>query len=101
MSRPDTWIVARTGFKAGYRSQWFTDHRDALPSMMALVGVAVFWVIGAVGGISYLHAASSPMAMLIGLYVMLGAVAVSIIIATLGITDLTRRFSRQRIRRQI
>lgn len=39
------------------------------------------------------------MAMLAGLYVMLAAVAVSIIIATLALTDVTRRLSRRRPRR--
>lgn len=79
--------------------QWIKDNRAALPSMAALLGVAVFWTVGAVGGIDFLAEASSPMAMLTGLYVMLVAVAVSIIIATLALNDLVSRYSRPRTRR--
>ena len=70
-----------------------------MPSLIALVGLAVFWAVGAVGGIGFLADASSPMAMLTGLYMMLAAVAVSVIIATLALTDLSRRVLRQRGRR--
>ncbi|MCU1632969.1 MAG: hypothetical protein JWM61_1621 [Micrococcaceae bacterium] len=87
------------GITAGRSAQWFKDNRETLPASAALLGVAVFWVVGAVGGIGYLHNANSPMAILTGLYVMLAAVAVSIIITILAVMDLTRRLSRQRTRR--
>ncbi|MHA7285281.1 hypothetical protein ACX80I_03310 [Arthrobacter sp. MDT3-44] len=61
--------------------------------------MAVLWVVGAVRGIGFLVDASSPMVMLIGLYVMLAGVAVSIIVATLALNDLLTRYSRPRTRR--
>lgn len=96
---PDTWSMALMGIKRAQPAHWLKDNRAALPSIIALLGVAVFWVVGAVGGIGFLREASSPMAMLAGLYVMLAAVAVSIIIATLALTDVTRRLSRRHPRR--
>jgi hypothetical protein len=78
---------------------WFREHRGAFPSIVALLAVAVLWVAGAIGGIGFLAEASSPMAMLTGLYVGLAVVAVSIIIATLALNDLVRRYSRSRARR--
>ncbi len=87
------------GFGSARPTQWFKHNQGAVPSLVALLGVALFWVVGAVGGIGFLRDASSPMTMLTGLYVMLAAVAVSIIISTLALTDLTRRYSRPRTRR--
>ena len=78
---------------------WLRDHRGAVPSIIAVLAVVVFWVVGAIGGAGFLAGASSPMAMLTGLYVGLAAVAVSIIIATLALNDLARRYSRSRARR--
>lgn len=79
--------------------QWIKHNRAALPSIIALLVVAGFWVVGVSGGIDYLHSHTSPMATLAGLYVMLAAVAVSIIVATLALNDLVTRYSRQRVRR--
>ncbi|WP_147394446.1 hypothetical protein [Arthrobacter cheniae] len=87
------------GIEAGRKVQWLKDHRSALPSMVVLLAVTVFWIVGAVGGIGYLAEASSPMSMLVGLYVMLAGVAVSIIVATLAVNDLVSRYSRPRTRR--
>ena len=84
------------GFESVRPTQWFRNNRGAVPSIVALSGVALFWVVGMVGGIGFLRDASSPMTMLTGLYLMLAAVAVSIIIATLALTDLTRRYARPR-----
>ncbi len=84
------------GIEATRPTQWLKDNRKALPSVVALLGVAVFWIVGAVSGIGYLRDVSSPMAMLTGLYLMLAAVAASIVVAVLALTDLARRFSRQR-----
>jgi hypothetical protein len=71
----------------------------ALPSLAALLAVVVLWVVGVVGGIGFLADASSPMVMLIGLYVMLAGVAVSIIVATLAVNDLLSRYSKPGTRR--
>ncbi|WP_146069679.1 hypothetical protein [Arthrobacter sp. B0490] len=76
-----------------------THDRAALPSMLALVAVAVFWAVGAVGGIRFLADTSSPMTLLVGLYVMLAGVAVSIIVTTLALNDLMGRYARLRTRR--
>lgn len=78
---------------------WLKEHRGALPSLTAVLAVAMFWVIGAIGGSGFLADASSPMRMLTGLYVGLAAVAVSIIITILALNDLARRYSRSRGRR--
>ena len=80
--------------------QWLKDNKAALPSMIALLGVATLWIVGVVGGVGYLADSSSPMAMLTGLYVMLAAaIAVSIISATPALNNLISRYSRPRIRR--
>ncbi len=76
---------------------WFSEHGGAVPSLVALIVVAVFWAVGLIGGISYLHDVSSPMVMLTGLYVMLVAVALSIIITTAALSQLARHFTRPRI----
>lgn len=84
------------GTNSRTQKAWLNAHRDSIPSLIALLGVAVFWAIGAIGGISYLHNASSPISMLSGLYIMLAAVALSIIITTLALNYLIQHFSRQR-----
>ncbi|WDF35067.1 hypothetical protein PTW37_16310 (plasmid) [Arthrobacter agilis] len=91
--------MALMGIEAGRKVQWLRNNKSALPSMAALLAVAVFWVVGAVGGIGFLAEASSPMSMLVGLYVMLAGVAVSIIVATLALNDLVSRYSRPSARR--
>jgi hypothetical protein len=91
--------MALMGIEAGRKVQWLRDNKSALPSMAVLLAVTVFWVVGAVGGIDFLTEASSPMSMLVGLYVMLAGVAVSIIVATLALNDLVSRYSRPRTRR--
>lgn len=91
--------MARMGIEKARPAYWLRNNRGALPSIVAIVAVAVFWAVVAIGGIGYLADASSPMAMLTGLYIGLAAVAVSIIIATLAINDLARRYSRPRTRK--
>lgn len=95
----DTGSMALRGNGAGRKVRWFRDNKGALPSIAALLAVAVLWVVGAVRGIGFLVDASSPMVMLIGLYIMLAGVAVSIIVATLALNDLLTRYSRPRTRR--
>lgn len=94
-----TWSMALLGIEPAGPTQWLKDNRGALPSILALGAVAVFWVVGAIGGIGYLSEASSPMAMLTELYVGLASVAASIIVATLALNDLMSRYSRPRTRR--
>lgn len=60
--------------------RWVRRRRAAIAPLIALSIVAGFWIIGLSGGIRYLHAASSPLTMLAGLYIMLAAIALSIII---------------------
>jgi hypothetical protein len=91
--------MALMGIEKVHPTQWLKDHRGALPSIFAVLAVVVFWVVGAIGGTRFLADASSPMAMLTGLYVGLAAVAVSIIMATLALNDLARRYSRPRTSR--
>ncbi|WP_394251989.1 hypothetical protein [Arthrobacter pityocampae] len=91
--------MALMGIDKARTTHWLSHNRDALPSITAVIAVALFWVTGAVGGIRYLADASTPMAMLTGLYLGLAAVAVSIIIATLALNDLARRYARTRNRR--
>ncbi|WP_146069574.1 hypothetical protein [Arthrobacter sp. B0490] len=91
--------MANMGVQKARPAHWLKDHRGALPSVAAVLAVAALWVVGAIGGIGFMADASSPMAMLTGLYVGLAAVAVSIIIATLALNDLAGRYYRTRSRR--
>lgn len=88
--------MALMGAQKARTTHWFGKHRGDLPSISALLALAALWVVGAINGIGFLAEASSPMMMLTGLCVGLAVVAVSIIIATLAINDLIRRYSRPR-----
>ncbi|WP_026531503.1 hypothetical protein [Arthrobacter sp. H41] len=68
--------------------QWIKKNKRFVPSAFALTTVVVFWIVGAAGGMGFLHDAESAMAMLAGLYLMLGVVAVSIIVTVLALMDL-------------
>ncbi|WP_434995236.1 hypothetical protein [Arthrobacter sp. Ld5] len=81
-------------------NDWLKDNRGALPSIIAVIAVTVFWAVGGIGEIRYLADASSFMALLTGLYIVLAAMAVSIIITTLALTDLAGRYARPRNRRE-
>lgn len=91
--------MALMGIEKVRPTHWVKENRGALPSIIAVLAVVVFWVVGAIGGIGFLAVASSPVAMLTGLYIGLAAVAVSVIIATLALNDLARRYSWPRTRR--
>ncbi|MBG6226774.1 Kef-type K+ transport system membrane component KefB [Arthrobacter sp. CAN_A2] len=82
--------MALMGINKAQPAHWLKNNQGALPSIIAIIAVALFWVVGGIGGIKFLADASSPMAMLTGLYMGLAAVAVSIIIATLALNDLGR-----------
>ncbi|WDF34622.1 hypothetical protein PTW37_06925 [Arthrobacter agilis] len=91
--------MALMGIETVRPAQWIRDNRSALPSIIALALVAAFWVVGAIGGIGFLAEATSPMTMLVGLYIGLAAVSVSIIVAILALNDLAGRYARPRTRR--
>lgn len=91
--------MALMGIGTARPTQWIKKHHGALPSILALVAVAAFCVVGAAIGIDYLADADSPIRLLTGLYIGLAAVAVSIIVATLAVNDLLSRYSRPRRRR--
>ncbi|MHA7294083.1 hypothetical protein [Arthrobacter sp. HLT1-21] len=76
--------------------QWLRANRDWLPAVLVLAAVAAFWSVGLVGGLAMLREARSPMATLIGLYFMLAFVAISIAVAVLAASDLTRRIAVRR-----
>lgn len=76
--------------------RWAREHHEAIMPLVALGLVVGFWAVGLGGGISYLHSASSLMTMIGGLYVMLAAVALSIIVATAALSHLAHHFSRRR-----
>jgi hypothetical protein len=78
------------------KMNWLRANRSSIPAAVALGAVLVFWLIGALGGLGFLHAARSPMTMLTGLYLMLALMAVSVIIATLAVLDLSRRAAARR-----
>ncbi|WP_026550773.1 hypothetical protein [Arthrobacter sp. Br18] len=71
--------------------QWVRKNKASIPAYVTLLAVAGFWIAGGLGALDVLGEASSPMAMLAGLYLMLALVAVSIIVTVLALTDLTRR----------
>lgn len=64
-------------------SAWKSYRRQpaVIAAAAALLACVLFWVVGLSGGLAFLHRATDPMAALLGLYGMLGAVAVSIVVA--------------------
>lgn len=64
----------------------------------ALAGVAVFWVVGLLGGFRVLHSAASPMTTLILLYLMLAVIVLSFAIAAAALLELGRQTARRRRR---
>ncbi|GAA1116718.1 hypothetical protein [Arthrobacter flavus] len=76
--------------------RWLRANRDWLPAVVVLACVVAFWIVGLVGGLAMLREAQSPMATLIGLYFMLALIAVSIAVAVLAASDLTRRIATRR-----
>ena len=64
----------------------------------ALAGVGLFWAVGLLGGLRILHAAASPMTILVLLYVMLAIVALSLVIAAAALAELGRQAAERRRR---
>ncbi|WP_394251991.1 hypothetical protein [Arthrobacter pityocampae] len=81
-------------------ASWLRDNRGALPSILMGIAVALFWAGGGMSWIRHLADARSFMALLTGLYIALATVAVSVILATIALTDLAGRYARTRNRRQ-
>ncbi|MHA7155580.1 hypothetical protein [Arthrobacter sp. TMN-50] len=73
--------------------RWLRANRDWLPAVLVLAGVAAFWSVGLLGGLAMLREAQSPMATLMGLYIMLAMVAISVAVAVLAASDLARRIA--------
>lgn len=64
-------------------SEWKSYRRQpaVIAAVVALLTCVLFWGIGLSGGLAFLHRSTNPMAALLGLYGMLCAVAMSIIVA--------------------
>ena len=77
-------------------SGWWGVHRAAVPALVALLIIVVAWTVGAYGGLGYLQDASSPMAILGGLYLMLAGMGVSVVIAVVAVHYLIGHFSQSR-----
>ncbi|MHA7262235.1 hypothetical protein ACX80W_03410 [Arthrobacter sp. TMN-37] len=76
--------------------QWLNKHRDFLPSVGALLGVSLFWITGISGGLRLLNGFRSPLAALVGLYLMLILVVASLVVAAWGYRELRRRLAYRR-----
>ena len=77
-------------------SEWLGVHRAAVPALVVLLVIVVVWTVGAYGGLGYLRDASSPMAILGGLYLMLAGMGVSVVIAVVAVNYLIGHFSQSR-----
>ncbi|WP_155852786.1 hypothetical protein [Arthrobacter sp. H14] len=82
--------------RVGGQRSGFGGRRQYLPAAIVLVGVSMFWIVGILGGLRVLHSPEPALTVLIWLYVMLAAVALSIVAAALAIIDITRRLRRHR-----
>lgn len=76
--------------------QWLNRNRDLVPSVGALLAVAVFWLAGVLGGLRLLNGFRSPVAELVGLYLMLILMIASIAVAFWAARELRRRISYRR-----
>ncbi len=66
-----------------------------LPAGIVLLGVSVFWFVGILGGLAVLRSPAPALSVLIWLYVMLAAVALSVIAAALAMLDIAVRYRRR------
>ncbi|MBJ2122305.1 hypothetical protein I6N91_15080 [Arthrobacter sp. MSA 4-2] len=76
--------------------QWLNNNRDLLPSAGALAAVLIFWTAGAFGGLRVLNGFRSPLAELIGLYLMFLLLIASVAVAFWAIRELPRRLALRR-----
>lgn len=72
--------------------------RERRRAAYALAGVGIFWAVGLLGGLRILHTATSPMAILVLLYVMLAVVALSFIITAAAVAEMSRQAAERRRR---
>lgn len=89
-------MIRRRVSEASGVSGWLGLHRDAVPALVVLLVIVVVWTIGAFGGLRYLQDASSPMAILGGLYLMLAGLGVSVVIAVVAVNHLVGHFAQSR-----
>lgn len=82
--------------RVGGQRPGFGGRGQYLPAAIVLFGVCVFWIVGILGGLRVLHSPEPALSVLIWLYVMLAAVALSIVAAALAIIDISRRLRRRR-----
>jgi hypothetical protein len=71
------------------RSEYF-------PAGAVLVGVALFWTIGLLGGLSWLSGAQQPLAILTWMIFIYGVVVLSPLAGIWAAVDLARRWLRNR-----
>ena len=76
--------------------QWLNNNRDLLPSAGALAAVLIFWTAGAFGGLRVLNGFRSPLAELIGLYLMFILLIASAAVAYWAVRELPRRLALRR-----
>lgn len=74
----------------------FGGKAEFVPAAAVLVGVGVFWLAGFLGGLAVLHSPAGMISVLMWLYIMLAAVALSVVAAALAIFDISRRLKRRR-----
>ncbi|WP_026550503.1 hypothetical protein [Arthrobacter sp. Br18] len=67
--------------------------RGTRQAAAGLAVVALFWVVGLLGGLHILNGITNAMTILVGLYVMLGLVITSLVVGAAATTELSRRAS--------
>ncbi|MCZ2404873.1 hypothetical protein IV498_17270 [Paenarthrobacter sp. Z7-10] len=70
-------------------------YRQYYPSLIVLGVVAVFWIVGAMGGLGFLSAGRAPLETLLWLYLVLALITLSVIAVAAAMVDLVRRGRRE------
>jgi hypothetical protein len=68
-----------------------SPYRPLFPSIAVLTAVALFWIVGGLGGLAILREPKSPIVTLAVLYGMLFLMACSVVAGAAAATTLTRR----------
>lgn len=78
-------------------SEWKSYRRQpaVVAAAVAFLSCVLFWVIGMAGGLAFLQRPADPMSALLGLYAMLVAMVVSIIVAGGAAAYLARTMPRR------
>ncbi|NJC22589.1 hypothetical protein BJ994_001665 [Arthrobacter pigmenti] len=71
-------------------------HWDCAPALLVLLAVAIFWVGGSLEWFEMLSVPQNAVGSVIWLYLMLAAVAGSIVLGGGAVVDLARRMNRRR-----